>query len=333
MPRYYITREYLRSVQEYCAAECRGANHPHTETGEHEDGSAPLPFKILEPCVKAINRTQAGYWGYCLHNYDVRDQILSHAVLYSPNLEDAVESVSNYHAVISNAMRPEIHKNDDGSLEAIVRLLTEIDETSRFLLDASIGTGTLFLAQYVQDLGLCEFTDEDFRSEEALRGVLLDLGFVISTEDNAGCRRTVFSSELVAMERSDNHQHLRKTLLQELDRKVARIPDPTSPAEQVESYISDHLNAGVDLDSVCEHFAISRRTLSRQLQAEGTGFVTIRDDVRRKRAMELINDSRVPLKRIATVCGFNSQSAFAQAFTKWTGQTPANFRHDKVNQV
>ena len=112
---------------------------------------------------------------------------------------------------------------------------------------------------------------------------------------------------------------------------MADLPVSTSLADQVERIVTQRLESGVDLDTVCEQLLKSRRTLSRQLKQEGTGFVAIRDGVRKRRAMELIGLPGMPLKRIARHCGFNSFSAFAQAFSAWTGQSPSAYRRSLLD--
>ena len=71
---------------------------------------------------------------------------------------------------------------------------------------------------------------------------------------------------------------------------------------------------------------LSARTLHRQLKDEGTSLQAIKDEVRRDRALELLQRSRQPLKQVAAAVGFRSEKSFIRAFKGWTGQTPAAFR-------
>ena len=71
---------------------------------------------------------------------------------------------------------------------------------------------------------------------------------------------------------------------------------------------------------------LSVRSLHRQLKEEGTTLQAIKDEVRRQRALELLQRGRQPLKQVAAAVGFLNEKSFIRAFKAWTGQTPAAFR-------
>jgi AraC-like DNA-binding protein len=59
----------------------------------------------------------------------------------------------------------------------------------------------------------------------------------------------------------------------------------------------------------------------------GTSFQQIRDEARRKKALELTASSEfLSNEQIAEALGFSSASIFSRAFKRWTGVSPANFR-------
>jgi AraC-like DNA-binding protein len=71
---------------------------------------------------------------------------------------------------------------------------------------------------------------------------------------------------------------------------------------------------------------IHRRTLSRRLRAEGTGFRRITDEVQFEIASQLLRNRRITFGQIATTLGFSELSAFTRAFRRWSGQTPTTWR-------
>lgn len=71
---------------------------------------------------------------------------------------------------------------------------------------------------------------------------------------------------------------------------------------------------------------ISPRTLIRRLKREGTAFSTIRDDVRRTLARDLLMNSEFGIGEIAERLGYQDPSNFSRAFRRWWGQSPAAFR-------
>ena len=71
---------------------------------------------------------------------------------------------------------------------------------------------------------------------------------------------------------------------------------------------------------------VGTRTLRRQLAAEGAVFETIRDEVRFNAARELLALTDLPVGEIADALAFASHSAFGQAFRRWSGTSPTDWR-------
>jgi AraC-like DNA-binding protein len=65
---------------------------------------------------------------------------------------------------------------------------------------------------------------------------------------------------------------------------------------------------------------LTKRTLQRRLDAEGTSFSELLNEVRRERAAELMGRGDVRQGEIAWRLGFEDASAFSRAFKRWTGQ-------------
>lgn len=71
---------------------------------------------------------------------------------------------------------------------------------------------------------------------------------------------------------------------------------------------------------------LSARSLHRQLQREGATLQAIKDQVRRERAMDLLQRSQRPLKQVAQAVGFRNEKSFIRAFKGWTGLNPGEWR-------
>lgn len=70
----------------------------------------------------------------------------------------------------------------------------------------------------------------------------------------------------------------------------------------------------------------SPRTLHRQLKDEGASLQSLKDEVRRQLATELLLRSHKPIKQVAEAAGFLNEKSFIRAFKGWTGQSPGDFR-------
>ena len=73
-------------------------------------------------------------------------------------------------------------------------------------------------------------------------------------------------------------------------------------------------------------WAMSPRTLRRRLEAEGLTFEAVRDDVRFTVAREFLEMTRLPVGEISAALAFASHSAFDQAFRRWSGTSPSDWR-------
>ena len=71
---------------------------------------------------------------------------------------------------------------------------------------------------------------------------------------------------------------------------------------------------------------MSRRTLVRHLQQEGTSYQTILKETRLEVACQLLRDTGKTVDRIAASLGYSGASPFTRAFKGWTGRTPADWR-------
>ncbi|MBB3809412.1 AraC-like DNA-binding protein [Pseudochelatococcus contaminans] len=105
--------------------------------------------------------------------------------------------------------------------------------------------------------------------------------------------------------------------------------------DRVRSLLKEHLRidhlrlatAGLPTaETIAAALAISSRSLHRQLREEGASLQQIKDEVRRDKAMDLIQRSNRPLKQVAHLAGFRNEKSFSRAFRDWTGQSPGALR-------
>ena len=122
------------------------------------------------------------------------------------------------------------------------------------------------------------------------------------------------------------------------------LPDQTTEAEDLEAItepssltyeLRHYIHAEVTrrrckARRVAHLRKISRRTLHRQLQAEGTTFKQLADEVHFQVARKLLSDPCLSLAQISAALNFSEPSGFTHAFRRWAGITPSAWR--KANQ-
>jgi AraC-like DNA-binding protein len=108
----------------------------------------------------------------------------------------------------------------------------------------------------------------------------------------------------------------------------AGLSESRSLAPRVRELIARQMRRGRPTAlTVARQLKISRRTLSRRLDEEGTSFKAQLDDLRCELALGFVASPQLPLMDISARLGFSRVQGFHRAFRRWTGQTPLQYRH------
>lgn len=81
-----------------------------------------------------------------------------------------------------------------------------------------------------------------------------------------------------------------------------------------------------DITSIAEVMSVHPKQLQRLLAQEGTSFSAVLDDVRRTMARDMVTNSSAPVGHVAKLLGYAANAPFTQAFRKWTGHSPQQWR-------
>ncbi len=125
---------------------------------------------------------------------------------------------------------------------------------------------------------------------------------------------------------ADNDLHL---VLQDHCEMVLRDKSRNVPSLilDVERAIAAHLTVGRATHvHVASSLGMSARTLSRRLAEEGTSFKAALNSLRASLAKSYLKDSDLTLAEISYLLGYSQSGAFNDAFRRWTGKTPGQFR-------
>lgn len=109
------------------------------------------------------------------------------------------------------------------------------------------------------------------------------------------------------------------------ERELAAIVDAGLPT-RVRTAVAARLDRGAPLPVVAKELRMSTRTLKRKLADRGTTFSAIVDDLRRQRALLLLDDRALSIAEVAAAVGYTELANFTRAFRRWTGTTPAAHR-------
>ncbi|MEQ8699403.1 MAG: AraC family transcriptional regulator [Bauldia litoralis] len=82
------------------------------------------------------------------------------------------------------------------------------------------------------------------------------------------------------------------------------------------------------VDRLAAYAGMSIRTLQRRLDAEGTNFTILLDEVRKSRALDSLAAGGGALSALSEELGYARQASLTRAVRRWTGQAPRHLRVD-----
>ena len=85
------------------------------------------------------------------------------------------------------------------------------------------------------------------------------------------------------------------------------------------------------LERVAADLATSPRTLQRRLEARGTSFHGVVEEIREQLARMYVDAGSLGDVDIALLLGYGERRAFVRAFKRWAGVTPAEARRAAQN--
>jgi AraC-like DNA-binding protein len=115
----------------------------------------------------------------------------------------------------------------------------------------------------------------------------------------------------------------------QLDREMlaARAGDSLSFIDEVQSVLHLLLLGGASsASSVARLFAISERTLRHRLRAEGSSLQQLLAETRFELARHLLQNTQLPVSKIAASLCYSDTAVFSRAFHGWTGISPRQWR-------
>ncbi len=174
---------------------------------------------------------------------------------------------------------------------------------------------------------------------------LIEVGFQHATPKHSDSYKKVFGSNVkfsqancylafdekyLSYRLPNRSSYLQKVLSKHLDTLLSAISKKRSFTDKVESLIEKRLSTdSIDATQISKQLNMSRNTLYRKLQSEDLAFHELVDKVRKRKALELLEEKNHSISQIAFLLGFSELSAFSRAFKRWTGLSPAKYLEKK----
>lgn len=123
------------------------------------------------------------------------------------------------------------------------------------------------------------------------------------------------------------NRETREFVARQAEALLEELGDQPELLQQLSTILGNGLSVGhVSLKYAAASLNCSTRTLRRRLADYDCSFQQILDQVRRSTAERYLRESSASLADVAFMLGYSDQSTFQQAFKRWSGITPGQFR-------
>ncbi len=251
--------------------------------------------------------------------------VLDYAVRTAPELRSALQRLARYNRLVHDVASFELIAQGDA-----LRVEHRFDgarsrpcrHAAEFTLASLIEVGSQIAGQRVQALAV-EFAHPAIGDAEPYRQVF---GVIPRFEAPVSC--LLLQGEVLDRPAPDADPGLSRIVVAHAEQLLAaQAPARETTAAQLRRQLAQGMaNGPMTLGEVARRMHLSERSLQRKLDAEGTRFAELVDEVRRELAMRYIADERLALGEVAYLLGFAEPSPFHRAFKRWTGTTPGAAR-------
>lgn len=137
----------------------------------------------------------------------------------------------------------------------------------------------------------------------------------------------VYDSAILEQKPQLAHRHSAALLQETCDRLIGQAKTSFGASGEVYQVLMRKPGEFPSMEVVADALKMTSRTLRRRLEAEGTSFVAIADDVRCSLATEYLKTTKMSTDDIAMLLGFSDAANFRRALKRWTGKGPGELRH------
>lgn len=150
--------------------------------------------------------------------------------------------------------------------------------------------------------------------------------FAAPVRFDADRNAVIFDAAFLGRPIAGANARLREFLTSQLQEKE-RVWEEGVAIDRIRRVMRTQLATGcISQDGIARAFGMNRRTFARRLQENGTTFRELLDGVRFDAARVLLRNSTVSLEDVANRLGYADVTAFARAFRRWSGFSPAFWR-------
>jgi len=309
---------------------CASDNHVIIE------GKARLPVAdIVYYWSKAIEITQCPTLGLDagLHIHPSDYGIMSHVWMNCENLREAAQLTIRYKHLMNKAFHAEINRPKDGVTTFSVEFSGFELQGSSALIELDLAS-VLHMGRFLTERtkkNQVKFEELHFKHAPNAPLSVYERSLGCPVKFKQSCNMIILSDEILDLPVHSPNPILRDSMVKMVDKLVAVELGDSNLANRVSAYIEQNLHQGLpEAEKAAKHFGFSLSTFKRHLQNEGTNYLELGNQVRKKIAQQMLKQAKVSLGEVAFLLGFANVSAFHRAFKRWFEVTPNQYRKNHL---
>ncbi|MBZ0218585.1 MAG: AraC family transcriptional regulator, partial [Fimbriimonadaceae bacterium] len=251
---------------------------------------------------------------------------LGEAILHAPTLGAALSNFSRFMRLVqsSTEMRLEIDKD---CARLVYRILDPDiwprQQDAEFSLSVFLGIFKHFLGQ--------DWRPSSITFEHNPNQLIQGWNEMLGAECHFGSSANIitFPLDILSRQAPRCDKNVWLELTEALDRMLVQRNRRRAVSSRVKSAVFANLGRGpVDQNAIAKELGLSRRSLHRRLEGEGTRFSDILANCRMRLARQRLAHGDQSLSRLAIDLNYSDQSAFTRAFKQNCGVAPHRYRRD-----
>jgi AraC-like DNA-binding protein len=329
MSAIYVAAGCAQLLIQYCNEKLPGNGLTPPLNLDDEDPQSPLSLDFINAYIDLLlSSPSSPPHEWLIGEYIATNAraLFTYALTSTNTLRESLALGDKYHRVMSNIAIRLDEEAPKGGLRRHVKVNGELTPQKGFIFNTVVALTIFSIDAVIQgsksiekiDLESNKFADLMFKIQKKL--------FLFDIHYSPVEFSMLFTAKMLDLQMKDSNEGIKEVLVKELEQKLKNIPENYSWKDQVSAHIRAELSHNVDVESTCERFFLTRRTLGRYLEKDNTSFSKLLNTIRKEKAMQLMQDFNIPIKKVAALSGFNSLPHFNSCFKKWTGITPATYR-------
>ncbi len=262
---------------------------------------------------------------------------LGFAALSAPNLEIALETLSEFLVIRTTGFKPELRKSNN-RFEFILHDRTDHPIAGRWIIEA----GFLVVYKLIETLlghSLGDNANLTFTFPRIKDHKKLENYFRLRCKYKAAVNSlSIPSSWLEISSPLSDPDTFRSNIAKCRELKLALSEDKSDVLNLVSTRLQNHFDRRISnqnasekipsLETLADELAMSPRTLIRKLDRQNTSYKNILEQIRFDQAKHLLKQTHLTAAEISGKLGYQEPANFGRAFKRWSGQTPSNWRRD-----